>query len=189
MSDKKAAEMIDTLTQSTKAYLSLLEGAQGGNVRHFTSHIELVPNGFELIENRAWPVITCVLPHHLKFPVDSGATLVPTGHPGRAIPAQILAYDPKSGRAKIAVEEDPPDATGHLVIDFKWLIKRLIQWLERHGTNIGNPFRLAGRPSGIGGFSNVGAMSDEQIASVGNLLVNPVAYVWGPPGTGKTTFL
>lgn len=178
--------MIDTLTQSTKAYLCLLEGAQGGTQRHFASLIELIPNGFELIENRAWPVITCVLPHHLKFPVDSGATLVPTGHPGRGIAAQILAYDPKDGHAKIAVEENPPDATGHLVIDFKWLIKRLIQWLEIHGTNIGNPFRCAGHPSSLGDFSNVGAMSDEQIASVNNLLVNPVGYVWGPPGTGKT---
>ena len=178
--------MIDTLTQSTKAYLALLEQTQGGTERHLASHIEMIPDGFEPIENRAWPVITCVLPHHLKFPLDSGATLVPTGHPGRGIPAQILAYDPTSGRAKIAVKENPPDATGHLVIDFKWLIRRLIQWLEIHGTNIGNPFRLAGHPPAISEFSNVGEMSDEQIASAGNLLGNPVAYVWGPPGTGKT---
>lgn len=178
--------MIDTLTQSTKAYLALLEKTKGGTVRHFASRISFVANRFESIENRAWPVINCVLPHHLKFPLDSGASLVPTGHPGRAIPAQILAYDPKTGLAELAVEEDPHDATGHLVIDFKWLIKRLIQWFERHGANIENPFCFSGPSPAISEFSKVGAMSAEQIASARNLLVNPVAYVWGPPGTGKT---
>ena len=178
--------MIDTLTQSSKAYLALLEGGNGGNQSHPASKINLIPNVFEFIENKAWPVITCKLPPKLKFSPDSGATLVPSNHPGRAIPIQILEYDPPSGFAKIALEENPQDSTGQLVIDFKWLIIRLIQWLEKHGTNVGNPFQLAGHARAQTEFSNVGAMSDEQIASVKNLLGNAVAYVWGPPGTGKT---
>ena len=187
MSDEKESiQMINTLTQSSNAYLALLQQTQGGTERYLASHIALLPNGFEPIENRAWPVITCILPHHLKFRVDSCASLVPTGHPGRAIPAQILAYDPQSGHAKMAVEESPPDATGHLVIDFKWIIERLIQWLTKNGANIENPFRFADGPPALVEFSNVGEMCDEKIASVRNLLGNPVAYVWGPPGTGKT---
>lgn len=178
--------MIDTLAHSTKAYLALLEKTKGATQTHLASHIVLVPDRLELIENRKWLVITCDLEHHLRFSSDSGATLVPIGHPGRGIPAQILEYDPRSGRAKIAVEENPPDTEGHLVIDFKWLIRRLLQWLEKHGENVCDPFRLAGHRSRLSEFTNVGAMSDEQIGSARNLLENPVAYVWGPPGTGKT---
>ncbi len=178
--------MIDTLKKSTESYLELLAQTAGGIVRHDASCIARIPDRFAPIENKAWPVIICVLPRRLKFPPDSGATLVPNSQPGRAIPVQILSYDPNSGNAEIAVEEDPLDATGHLIIDFKWLIRRLLQWLTQHGTNIGDPFRCTSHPPAFGELFQVGTLSDEQIASVGNLLGNPVAYVWGPPGTGKT---
>lgn len=93
-------------------------------MRHDASRIGRIPDHFEPIENKAWPVIIRVLPRRLKFPPDSGATLVLNSQPGRAIPVQILSYDPNSGDAEIAVEEDPLDATGHLIIDFRWLIRQ-----------------------------------------------------------------
>ncbi len=179
--------MIDTLIQSTEAYLALLERTRGGLQRHDVKHIKLSPA--ELIENETWPVITCRLQPKLKFPQDVAATLVATGHPRHEIPAQIVKYNPKSGRARIAVKEEPRATEGKLIIDFKWLIKRLLQWLQKHGANVGNPFAAVANPPIGREFKKIRAMSDEQIKSAENLLENRVAYVWGPPGTGKTRFV
>lgn len=180
------AEMIDTLTESTKAYLALLERSNAGTLRHPVSRIQILPDTYKSIENAAWPVITCTLAARLKFQPDSAATLVPTSHPGRAIPIQILSYNSASGAARLAAQSAPPDTTGHLIIDFKWLLDRLIQWLEKRGTSIANPFQLAGHLPEICETAGTQTMSDEQLASAASLLENPVAYVWGPPGTGKT---
>lgn len=182
-------EMVNTLTQSTQAYLDLLTNANGGTASHQATHIVPVPDELEPIENQPWPVISCRLPHHQKFPQDSGASLVPTGHPGHAIRAQILAYDPQTGMAKLAVETPPPDttSTGTLVIDFKWLIRRLLEWLQQHGADVRNPFSLPGHPPAVAeDFKGMGTLIPEKKEAIQTLLSHPAAYVWGPPGTGKT---
>lgn len=180
------ARMIDTLTQSTRSYLALLSRSNTGTLRHPVCRITPLPDTFKSIENAAWPVITCSLPAGLKFHPDSGATLVPTTHPGRAIPIHILSYNSASGVARLAAHSIPADTTGHLIIDFKWLLERLIQWLEKHGASIANPFQLAGHHPQIHETVGNETISAEQLESVTSLLANPVAYVWGPPGTGKT---
>jgi hypothetical protein len=181
------AQLIDTASQSTASYLALLTQAGKGETRHSASNVRPSPKNIALIGNQSWPVILCELPNYQKFPPDSGAIFVSSSHPGKQIGAQILAYDSRSGRTEIAVEEIPSGEEGELVIDFKWLIKRCLDWLTKNGSNISNPFLLPARHSvqNRSALSHV-SLSDEQSDAIQSLLSKPVGYVWGPPGTGKT---
>jgi hypothetical protein len=181
------AQLINTASQSTASYLALLTQAGKGATRHSASNVRPSPKNVALIGNQSWPVILCELPKHEKFPPDSGAIFVSANHPGKQIGAQILDYDSRSGRAQIAVEEMPPGQEGELVIDFKWLIKRCLDWLTKNGSNICNPFLLPTRHSvQIRPAVSHVSLSDEQSDAIQSLLSKPVGYVWGPPGTGKT---
>lgn len=181
------AQLINTATQSTASYLGLLTQAGKGEQSHPATNVRPSPKYAALIGNQSWPVILCDLPKHQKFPPDSGAIFKSSSHPGKKIGAQILDYDSHSGRTEIAVEEIPPGQEGELVIDFKWLIKRCLDWLMKNGSNISNPFLLPTVHSvTIRPASSHIALSDEQANAVQSLLANPVGYVWGPPGTGKT---
>jgi hypothetical protein len=181
------AQLIDTASQSTASYLALLTQAGKGATRHSASNVRPSPKNVALIGNQSWPVILCELPKHEKFPPDSGAIFVSSHNPGKQIGAQVLAYDSHSGRTEIAVEEIPHGEEGELVIDFKWLIKRCLDWLTKNGSNISNPFLLPARHSvqSRTALSHV-SLSDEQTDAIQSLLSKPVGYVWGPPGTGKT---
>lgn len=181
------AQLINTASQSTASYLALLTQAGKGATRHSASNVRPSPKNVALIGNQSWPVILCELPKHEKFPPDSGAIFVSSCHPGKQIGAQILDYDSRSGRAEIAVEEIPSGEEGELVIDFKWLIKRCLDWLTKNGSNICNPFLLPTRHSvQIRPAMSHVSLSDEQSDAIQSLLSKPVGYVWGPPGTGKT---
>ena len=181
------AQLINTASQSTASYLALLTQAGKGETRHSASNVRPSPKNVALIGNQSWPVILCELPKHEKFPPDSGAIFVSSSHPGNQIGAQILDYDSRSGRTEIAVEEIPFGEQGELVIDFKWLIKRCLDWLTKNGSNISNPFLLPTHHSVQirSALSHV-SLSDEQSCAIQSLLSKPVGYVWGPPGTGKT---
>ena len=181
------ANLINTASQSTASYLALLTQAGKGQARHRASNVRPSPKKVALIGNQSWPVILCELPKHEKFPPDSGAIFVSSSHPGKQIDAQILDYDRRSGRTELAVEEIPSGQEGELVIDFKWLIKRCLDWLTKNGSNISNPFLLPSRLSDQirPALSHV-SLSGEQSDAIQSLLSKPVGYVWGPPGTGKT---
>lgn len=181
------AQLIDTASQSTASYLALLTKSGKGETRHPASNVRPSPKSVALIGNQSWPVILCELPKHEKFPPDSGAIFVSSVHPGKQIGAQILDYDNRSGRTEIAVEEMPHGEEGELVIDFKWLIKRCLDWLTKNGSSISNPFLLPTRHSvQIRSELSHVILSEEQSDAIQSLLSEPVGYVWGPPGTGKT---
>ncbi|MCX6853316.1 MAG: AAA domain-containing protein, partial [Verrucomicrobia bacterium] len=100
---------------------------------------------------------------------------------------QILAYDPTTGAARLAAEDPPVGSSGQLIIDFKWLIRRVHQWLEAHGANVKNPFEsMAHSPSVADDFRGAHDLIAEKLTAIRGLLKHPVSYVWGPPGTGKT---
>ncbi|MFM2199664.1 MAG: hypothetical protein RLZZ505_3096 [Verrucomicrobiota bacterium] len=181
------AQLIDTASQSTAGYLALLTQDGKGVARYSASNVRQSPKNVALIGNQSWPVILCELPKHENFPPDSGAIFVSCSHPGKQIGAQVLDYDRRTGRTEIAVEEMPSGKEGELVIDFKWLIKRCLDWLTKNGTNISNPFLLPTCHSVHfrSAVSHV-SLSREQSDAKQSLLSNPVGYVWGPPGTGKT---
>lgn len=180
-------QLINAASKSTAGYLDILTQAGKGVARHRASNVAQSPNQVTLIGNQTWPIIQCELPKHENFPPDSGAIFVPANHPGKQISAHILAYDRRSGRAEIAVEEMPSDKDGELVIDFKWLIKRCLDWLTKNGSKISNPFLLPSRSLGnVRHVSSHVSLSDEQSEAINSLLSNSAGYVWGPPGTGKT---
>lgn len=180
-------DLINAASKSTARYLDLLTQAGKGGANHAATNVRPSPKRTTLIGNETWPVILCDLPKHERFPPDSGAVFVPANHPGTQIGAQILDYDSRSGRAEIAVELLPPDKDGLLVIDFKWLIKRCLDWLMKNGRNVSNPFLLpAGSAFEMRFASGAVALSDEQSEAITSLLSHSAGYVWGPPGTGKT---
>ena len=183
----KIPKLVNTASQSTNQYLKLLTQAGKGEERHLVSSITPSPKSLALIGNQTWVVVDCELPKNESFPPDAGAAFVPTNHPGTRIGAQILAYDRRSGRAELALVEMPPDQIGELVIDFKWLIERCLTWLKKNGSHISNPFLSQSHLSiQVRPESSKAILSEEQIQAVKSLLANPVGYVWGPPGTGKT---
>ena len=180
-------QLINAACQSTTMYLGLLTQSGKGVTRHRASNVTPSPKESALIGNQIWPVIQCRLPKHENFPPDSGAIFVPTNNPGIQIGAQILAYDRRSGLAEIAVEEIPTGKDGELVIDFKWLVQRCLDWLTKNGRSISNPFLLSPRVAvQIQPVSSHVSLSDEQCDAIKSLLTNSTGYVWGPPGTGKT---
>ena len=180
-------QLVNAASHSTAMYLGLLTQSGKGKARHSASNVSLSPRRSALIGNQTWPVIQCELPKHENFPPDSGAIFVPTNNPGTQIGAQILAYDRRSGLAEIAVEELPTGKDGELVIDFKWLVQRCLDWLTKNGSSISNPFLLSPRVAvQVQPVSRHVSLSGEQLDAIKALLSNSAGYVWGPPGTGKT---
>lgn len=102
---------------------------------------------------------------------------------------QILKYDWHSGATVLAAEKPPQGEEGNLIIDFTWIVERCLNWLQTKGTSLKNPF-LRNAPQLPETFHLVkDALSNEQAEAAECLLSNMAAYVWGPPGTGKTRYV
>jgi len=71
--------------------------------------------------------------------------------------------------------------------DVKFLIRATMEFLSRHSGSIRVPCipPSAGEPV----FPDGAEPSEQQKAAVRNVLSNPLSYVWGAPGTGKTQFV
>ncbi|MEF8729928.1 MAG: AAA domain-containing protein [Accumulibacter sp.] len=125
----------------------------------------------------------------MKLPSESAAVLKTDEDPGREIKVQILAYDGQSGHAELAAETQPRGRFGTLTVDFKWLIERCLSWLQLNGAALKNPLLLPMPTLPPGLDVAIAGLSPEQADAARSLLSQPAAYVWGPPGTGKTRFV
>ncbi|MBO4568700.1 MAG: hypothetical protein J5674_01770, partial [Candidatus Methanomethylophilaceae archaeon] len=74
-----------------------------------------------------------------------------------------------------------------LISDMKFLIRSVAAFLDRYAETIRLPDFLprVGPPC----FPEGGPPSEEQVSAVGKILENPMSYVWGAPGTGKTQYV
>jgi DNA polymerase III delta prime subunit len=119
---------------------------------------------------------------------------------GQRIDGQIASIS--DGKLIIAVEEDLGEAITHclLVIDNTALIEALKERLEKAGkegpalnTKLAdtvvskNSQTVAIASSPV--ETNFGELNEKQRHAVGHALANEVTYLWGPPGTGKTSTL
>ena len=75
-----------------------------------------------------------------------------------------------------------------IIFDFKFLIDRIINYLKQYGSYLEFPTKGAHLspsftiPAGL-------TPSDDQKNAIATCLTEPVSYVWGAPGTGKTQFV
>ena len=189
MPDLPVSVLVEAAVVSTKAYLDALRLAKKGVEVHRARYIASAASVPHLIEQKMWQVLRCQLPCRLKLPPESAAVLKTDEQPGREIKVQILAYDGRSGHAELAAEAQPRGRSGTLTVDFKWLIEKCLAWLQLNGAALKNPLLLP-MPKVPPGLDVASAgLSREQADAARSLLSQPAAYVWGPPGTGKTRFV
>lgn len=101
---------------------------------------------------------------------------------------RILEYDKAHGNIRFGCREELPAAHGCIVFSFRWLLRRLLEWIEQRGATICPLEDLPGLQPPPGCHFPEG-ISQEQSEAVRAMLSNPLSYVWGPPGTGKSTWV
>ena len=70
----------------------------------------------------------------------------------------------------------------YFVTDLTFLVKNVKKWYNKHGNSIKYP----PDPPSFEQIYFQGSESPDQLNAVKTALENPVSYIWGPPGTGKT---
>ncbi|HVT60922.1 MAG TPA: AAA domain-containing protein [Thermoanaerobaculia bacterium] len=118
------------------------------------------------------------------------------------VPGVLVSF--RNGVLVVALEKDlgPRIAAARLVANESFLVERLKERLEK--VRAGDPqfsrqaadrvfglapVRQAEAPPRPAVFEGGGRLNDDQIRAVHRSLASDTTYVWGPPGTGKTTTL
>lgn len=83
----------------------------------------------------------------------------------------------------LAVFEDVPPKSISFVSDLSFLIERVEKWYWKYGYNIQYPKKPSILPEQI--YKGI-TESREQTKAIKTALSNPISYIWGAPGTGKT---
>lgn len=182
------AAVVDAATASTVRYLEVLEQTKRGVEHYVAQNVRLVEENALLLEGGLWSRYECELVIHLPVRPDTGAHLVTHDAPGTKVPVHIIEYDRRTGRTEFAAQLPVIGVSGQLVVDYKWLVKRVLEWLQRHGASLHHVGRLTG-PSDTSPVRTVGGLSEEQHTAVAAIVASPLTYVWGPPGTGKTQWV
>lgn len=78
-------------------------------------------------------------------------------------------------------------ANVYLICDLKFLVKRVIDWYKENSY----PIKLLSRNCNIKNdfFIYPPGIDNHQQNAIDTTLTNPVSYVWGAPGTGKTRYV
>lgn len=105
----------------------------------------------------------------------------------------FISYDEKTQSLKLRPNDELfPDfsnlaAKDIIVIsDLRFLIKRVWDWHIENSFNLCLPKRASVlKPPAS--FEGTRSPSDNQKEAIENIFTSPFSYIWGPPGTGKTT--
>jgi len=196
-------EIVQAARNSTEKYLDFLRKNDRGIDKYTVDQLIEIPQ-LLLIEGKTQYQYLCRLPCRLRIHSDSSAVYVPREDPARQIPVYIVSYDRRSGRTKLASQEKISSQGGQLsqgetltnggklIIDFRWLIRRCLEWFEERGGQVVSLDNLDVRKkveweTAEKLISEVpDPPSSEQWAAIKTILCNDLSYVWGPPGTGKT---
>ena len=180
-------DVVNAVVKSTERYLEYLRCEDLGVDTHPAERVLPKKGEDSYFEGSRWRVYCCTLPAHLDVRSDSPATFVSHMAPGEPIEIRILDYDRHSGTTTFAARKEVPGETGVIVIDFRWLVRRCLEWFQNRGASIPEVTAIQGWPVvGVNSFAPEGEFSDKQIEAVRTILTSRVSYVWGPPGTGKT---
>lgn len=79
----------------------------------------------------------------------------------------------------------------YVISDLKFLVTRVKAWYERNGASIALPRCVSPISDMILSIRFIEGLSPSinQRESLKSIFSNPFAYVWGPPGTGKTKYV
>lgn len=189
MTESADNKLADAVLKSTRQYLRFLDDQGLGVERHRASDIQPMDAGQQLFEGAVWYSYSCELPPGLRIRPDTAATLALEDSAATTLEIRILRYDRQSGATQFAAREPLSCSGGAVVVDFRWLIRRCLDWYTQRGssichiTSIADPIpppNLPGRAAGL---------SSDQEAAITTALSSSLSYVWGPPGTGKTRWV
>jgi len=184
----KADEIQSICIAGTEAYLKFLDDNKRGREEIPVIHKEQVGN-------QEKPVFKLTLGGRLFNPDSVSLELRPPNQTYGPDYFRILEYD---GDAKVLIIQvlnpeldlNTTLAQNLLIIsDLKFLVKNVKHWFARNGLNLELPQHS---PNAHGvtfedESQEFGAKLEScQREAVRTSLVNPLTYVWGPPGTGKT---
>ena len=182
----KKSELISSVIKSIETYLDILAEKGRGEEKYFVRKIENDESS-RLIDNNIQIVHTCYIGEKLNIRLDEGARLCLIEKPTENIPIHILNYDKKSGLLSFGCRNSLQAESGNIFIDFKWLVKRCLNWYKENGQKIKDPEEI--KINKLLEQINYDVQSDAQIEAIENIFNQKLSYVWGPPGTGKTNFV
>lgn len=110
---------------------------------------------------------------------------------------QVKVYDIQKRTLVIKVSEkaegfisDLNAKSWKLIIDLKFLVQRVIDWYELNGNKISfNTKRHTQSNFDSSVIFQDSKPSSEQQSAIDMIFNNPLSYVWGAPGTGKTRYV
>ena len=83
--------------------------------------------------------------------------------------------------AKILSKAQKNNIAFALFSDLKFLVKNVEDFFSKYGHKVTLPQVIVANE-----VPYISALSEEQNQALSMVLTNPLSYVWGPPGTGKT---
>jgi hypothetical protein len=177
-----AQAVVRALAFSTARYLEELEKNRGNEKAHMVRQIAETKESVTVLEGEVWHQYNGVVSDRPRLSQDSSATLRADGVEQEV---RILKYNKQDGLICFACREHIRARGGEIVVNFRWLVKRVLAWIERRGPSVCDVNQLARRKI-VQPLVLPESTSDEQSQAVHGMLQNSLSYVWGPPGTGKS---
>jgi len=144
MSLLSAIEVVNAATTSTRRYLEFLTEQKLGRKRHSLTRIQVVAGRFMFFDNSQWQVYSCQLPPRVGIRAEASATFVPHDRPGCETEIYVVTYEFRNGHAMIAARQALADnEVGDLIIDFRWLVRRCLEWYESRGSSLAELTEIA----------------------------------------------
>ena len=182
-----AQRVVNAVVVSTQKYLQLLINQNGGRSQYNAAQVQ--PQGEIFFEDARWIAYQCKLNRFLSIRSDSSATFIPDSQPGTSIEIYLIDYNRKNGETRFAAKTGLPNGNGRIVIDFRWLVKRCLDWYRSKGSSVAEVESVAKTGTGQSDYEQAEGQSTDQFHAVQTIMTEGMSYVWGPPGTGKTTWV
>ena len=177
-----AQVVVRALALSTTRYLEELEKNRGNEKDHMVHQIVETRERVTVLEGEVWHQYDGIINDRPRLSQDSSAILRADGVEQEV---RILKYNKQDGQVCFACREIIRASNGKIVVSFRWLVKRVLAWIERRGSSVCDVDQLSRRKI-VQPLVLPEETSDEQSQAVHGMLQNSLTYVWGPPGTGKS---
>lgn len=172
-------------------YLEFLGKSNGGQRRYRATGIRSVEDQYIPVENALWNKYQCELPKHLTLRPDSSATVIVQADPGNETEIRIIDYERRTGLTNFISKRHIEGHSGDVIIDFRWLVRRCVEWYQQNGVSIKSIEDVHAITSNVSipELKKENKLSQAQKEAIQGIFTSSLSYVWGPPGTGKTRWV